>query len=160
MTTQRRILYTVLLTGIIVILALHGMTALQPALPPDMPTSSSFIQSGFNVARSEPLGNWISCREDADRSADSCRVTDNKGIVIFQGEFLSMSRSSSVPNSELKVANRTEARNLWIQGPSFTGPIPVIPLTNGDLLIPAEDSQVLRDRWNHDPDELSRLQRQ
>jgi hypothetical protein len=135
----------------------HGVTALRPARPVDMPSSSYFVQSGYDLARNEPTGEWIACRDDAEEAADFCRVTDARGSVIFQGDFLPMRERGPIPVSQLRIAGETD-RSLWVQGPAENGPVPVIPLANGDVLVPSDDTYALSVRWRQNPDELRRLQ--
>jgi len=123
-----------------------------------MPANAQFLQSGFDVAKNEPEGEWVACRSDAAQNANFCRVTDPHGIVIYQGDFVSVSASQPVPDRDLKVSSREEEKNLWIDGPTEKGPVPVIPLANGQVLTPIADQPALAARWSNDPDELQRLE--
>ena len=157
MTDPSRFALSVLLTGGIAILTLHGVRALGPSVPNNMPSDSHFIQSGYDIRQNEPLGNWISCRVDAAEAADFCRVTDHLGIVIYQGEFTSLSGGRAVPQADL-LFTRADPRGLWTQGPTENAPVPVIPLAGGQILVPAADAHTLANRWAKNPDELARLQ--
>jgi len=135
----------------------QGFRALDPARPPDMPANSYFLQSGYNLQRNEPLGQWIACRPDPGQSADLCRVTDHDGQVIFEGEYLPLHGSEALPEEELRIATRQKLNSLWVRGPAENGPVPVIPLANGKLLVPVADNDALADRWAKNPDELNRI---
>jgi hypothetical protein len=123
-----------------------------------MPSNSVFVQSGYNLDRNEAVGDWIACRAKEDASADTCRVTDAKGDVIYQGDFLPVDGGPIVLDSQIKVAAEGEKRDLWVNGPAEGGPVPVIPLASGQVLVPADDTAALADRWRMNPDELRRVQ--
>jgi hypothetical protein len=157
MTVATKLTISLLTTAAIVLAARHGATALHPSLPKDMPATSQFVQSGFDIASDEPKGDWIACRENDDRSADFCRVTDAHGTVIYQGDFVPVDGTAAVPQDQLQIAAGND-ENLWVDGPSDEGPVPAIPLANGSILVPVADSIALADRWKVDPDELRRVQ--
>lgn len=157
MRISSKILTSIVLAAGIMVLARHGMYALRAEVPKDMPSNSHFIQSGYDLRRNEPQGNWISCRPDFPEEADFCRVTDARGVVIYQGDFLALGGSQAVSQANLRFAT-TDPRNLWVRGPAENGPVPVIHLANGQILVPAGDSDALADRWARDPDELARLE--
>lgn len=139
------------------VLAVHARTALHAAVPKDMPQDSQFLQSNFTVATDEAQGNWIACRLEQAETADWCRVTDQNGMVVFEGEFLPVSSGNPLPTSEIKVTSAARPRNLWIQGPAEGGPVPAIPLVNGDVLVPAADRYPLQQRWAGDPREYNAI---
>lgn len=143
----------------IFLLVHHGVNALHATVPTDMPRDASFAQSGYDIQHNEPRGNWIACRADIRQSTDFCRVTDAHGTVIYQGAFLPVNSSRPVAAAQLKVATVDEKR-LWVRGPAEAAPVPVIPLTNGAILVPAGDAYALADRWNSNPDELRRIEGQ
>ena len=121
-----------------------------------MPIDSQFVVSGYDLQHNEPKGDWIVCRPDLPEGANFCRVTDAHGIVIFQGDFLTVANSQPVPQSRLRIASANLDR-MFIRGPAEGGLVPVIPLAGGELLVPAADSTALADRWARDPDELQRI---
>jgi len=89
MTETTKWLASIAMTAVLVLAVRHGVAALQPDIPQDMPRGTSyFVQSGYNLQRNEPIGQWIACRPDLPQGGDLCRVTDNHGMVIYQGEFL------------------------------------------------------------------------
>lgn len=122
-----------------------------------MPANSYFLQSGYNLQRNEPIGQWIACRPDPGQGADLCRVTDHTGQVIFQGDYLPLHGAEALPAEELQVATGEVLNDLWVRGPAESGPVPVIPLANGKILVPAADADALADRWARNPDELHRI---
>ena len=139
-----------------VMVARHGATALRPELPHDMPGGSYFVQSGYDLDHNEPRGEWIACHDDAADGSDFCRVTDAHGAVIYQGEFLTVEGAARVPASQLQVAGGAQ-RDLWVQGPAEAGPVPVIKLTSGQVLVPRDDTAALAERWQQNPEELRRV---
>ena len=89
--------------------------------------------------------------------SDWCRVTDQKGIVLYQGDFLpTASTTSPVGNDQLKVSSRRIRSKMWVHGPVEGGPVPAIPLTNGTVLVPASDRYALLQRWANDSDGVRR----
>ena len=141
-----------------VLLIRHGDRALHASTPQDMPADSRFFQTSFDVRRNEAKGEWIACRVDAATASDWCRVTDARGIVVFEGDFTPLSRPTPLPNSQLKVAVQPGANRLWVEGPAESAPVPVIPLESGDWLVPSQDRDALLDRWASNPQELRQLQ--
>jgi hypothetical protein len=161
MTDTAKWIASIAFTAVAVLAAIHGMAALQPDIPQDMPRGTSyFVQSGYNLQRNEPVGQWIACRPDLPQGGDLCRVTDSRGTVIYQGEFLPLSGNQPLPADQLRVAEMVAPRNLWVSGPAENGPVPIIPLANGRILVPAADSDALADRWARNPDELNLIQGQ
>ena len=151
-------LFVVAVVATVLILR-HGRTALEAQRPSDMPSDARFLASGYDLQSNEPRGNWIACRIDADEHANWCRVTDAQGAVVFQGRFLPIEGRAPVPASDLQIAPRNPS-HLWVQGPTEAYPVPVIPLINGTLLVPADDQELLTARWSRSPEELNRLRAQ
>jgi len=156
MSAPGRFLLAVVATCGLFLLMRHANQATHASLPSDMPAGSQFVQSGYDVTRNEPTGDWVACRLDEGRDADFCRVTDARGDVVFQGDFLPMRGFEPVSSADLKMG-ALDAQRLWVQGPSEEGPIPVIALANGKVLVPAADNVALADRWDRDPDERQRV---
>jgi hypothetical protein len=142
--------------GTILILR-HANLAIQPALPRDMPRGADFVPVGYDLQHLEPKGVWIACSTDTERNADFCRVTDATGEVVYQGDFMPLGSFTPLPADQLQVA-RINVEHLWIQGPAEAGPVPVIPLRNGAVLVPEADSEALADRWLNNPLELRQIQ--
>ncbi len=159
MTAPTKLAISLLLTAGTVMVVLHGKDAPHPAIPRDMPRNAYFVQSGYDLDRNEATGNWIACSNDTDQNTNLCRVTDAHGTVIYQGDFLPLNGAQPVPDRDLKVAS-TDSDKMWVTGPAEAGPVPVIPLANGQILVPADDSEVLSARWKSDPDDLQRVEGQ
>ena len=142
----------------VVLLVRHGASALTPAVPQGMP-NAVFIPAGYNPADNEMKGEWIACNNHPEEGTVHCRVTDGQGTVIFQGEFLPLDGSPAMPSDQLRIATSGKA-DIWVEGPTEAGPVPVIPLANGELLVPSDDVYALTVRWRDNPDELRRLSSQ
>jgi hypothetical protein len=153
--TSKVILSCLVVLGAVLIIR-HGEEALQPALPKDMPNNAVFVAAGYDIAHNEKQGEWIACSNDPEQGTDRCRVTDPHGTVIYEGEFLPVNGSQPLPADQLKVATSGKA-DIWVQGPAEQGPVPVIPLANGAMLVPSADAYALGARWSKNPDELRRL---
>jgi len=157
MNATSKLALSLLIAAGTVLAVRHGANALHPSVPKDMPGNSQFVRSGYDLQSNEPKGNWVSCTADSPHDTDFCRVTDNHGAVIYQGDFMPVSGRAKVPASQLRLATM-DSNNLWIEGPSQQLPVPAIALANGEMLVPADDSDALADRWAKNPQELARLE--
>jgi hypothetical protein len=77
-------------------------------------------------------------------------------MVIYQGEFVAADTQEPVSRAELRFASQ-DPKHLWVEGPAEAGPVPAIPLADGQLLVPVDDSAALADRWARNPDELTQI---
>ena len=157
MRASNKIAFVLLAVIAAFLLIRHAGMAVQPALPKDMPAGAHFVESGYDLQHNEAKGDWIACSTDSAQNADFCRVTDAQGEVVYQGDFLPFNSEQPIPADQLQVA-RISADHLWIQGPAESGPVPVIRLVNGAVLVPAADSEALADRWNSNPAELRHIE--
>ncbi len=157
MRATSRIFLSLLLTFCLFMLVRHGASALRPVRPSDMPPGATFMQSGYNLQRNEPTGEWVACSLNPQRDADFCRVTDTHGTVIFQGDYLPLRSRTPVANPDLHPSADASVEKLWVRGPAESLLVPVIPLVNGTILVPADDSEALADRWSRNPEELARM---
>jgi hypothetical protein len=146
------LLTTVSIVAVTVLVGYQARIALSAALPSDMPRSARFSQAGYDVATNQPLGQWVACHPSPEQSADWCRVTDQRGSVVFEGLFLPVDSPDPVLSGQLKLASIDEAR-LWTFGPAEQAPVPVIPLEDGQRLVPVADRLALLTRWAGDPNE-------
>ncbi len=153
--TRKLILSALVIVGAVLVVR-HGAAAFNPALPADMPKNAAFVPAGYDLAHNEKQGEWIACSNDTEQGADLCRVTDAHGAVIYQGAFLPLSGAHAMSDDQLEVATSGKA-NIWVDGPFGEGPVPVIPLANGQLLVPSADAYALAERWSKNPEELHRL---
>ncbi len=156
MRASNQVIVFVLAVAGIFLVVRHGDMASHPALPTDMPRGSNFVPSGYDVSRLEAKGQWVACSTDTAQNTDFCRVTDTRGNVVYQGDFLPLRSAEPLPADALKVAS-IKADRMWVEGPAEKGPVPVIPLANGALLVPAADNLALADRWQSNPAELKRI---
>ncbi len=149
-----------LLLGCIVLVSFallrRATQSFDPALPGDMPADARFLATGYDLDRNERQGNWVACHVDPPGSGErSCRVADPHGIVIFDGSFLPVRDGQSAVTSAGQIA--INAKVGWVTGPSEGLPVPVIPLTDGAILVPQGDRDALVDRWARDPQEWRNL---
>lgn len=148
----RTLLAILAIVAVTLLIADQARLALHAALPSNMPGTARFVQTGYDVATNEALGQWIGCRPSPQQSSDWCRVTDQRGSVVFEGQFLPVDSTALVPVEGLQFAPIDKGR-LWTYGPAEQAPVPVIPLANGQLLVPVADRPALLTRWANDPDE-------
>ncbi len=135
-----------------VVLVIRSARREEVAVPRDMPANAKFLQSGFDVATNEPQGDWVACSLHSADGLDWCRVTDQKGTVLYEGDFLPVNSTQPVGDDQLQVAG-ANPRKIWVKGPVEGGPVPAIPLTSGSVLVPASDRYALMQRWASDPTE-------
>jgi hypothetical protein len=157
MRMSNKVAVTLLVVVGTILLLRHANMAVHPSLPTDMPRGADFVPAGYDLQHLEPKGEWIACSTDTKQNADFCRVTDARGEVVYQGDFMPLSGGGPLPADQLRVAS-IHVEHLWVQGPAEGGPVPVIPLMNGDVLVPAADSDALADRWMNNPLELQQIQ--
>jgi hypothetical protein len=139
-----------------IIVLRHADMAMHASVPKDMPQNAQFVQSGFDVSRNEAQGEWIACQTNASEGDNWCRVTDQRGMVVYQGGFLPVGSPVPVPENQLKIAE-TAPDKMWVEGPFEAGPVPVIPLRNGQVLVPETDQAALATRWAKDPGEFQQV---
>ncbi len=156
MTTTSKLVVAVLVACGVVLFVRHARTEGSVAVPRDMPSNAKFLQSGFDVATNEPQGNWVACSLHSADGLDWCRVTDQKGVVVYQGDFLPVSTTAPLPDNQLAVAP-VNPKKIWVHGPVEDGPVPAIPLMNGGVLVPASDRYALLERWKADSYEYDLL---
>ena len=156
MKNPRGILLILVALVAITFLVRHGMMAMRPSRPSDMPADSTFVQSGYDIGRNEFQGNWVACGADREQQTNWCRVTDNRGDVLFQGDFVPLTGGSAVSPQAL-IVGTVQPEKLWVHGPAEDAPVPVIPLAGGTLLVPVADREALSDRWSSHPEEFAGL---
>jgi hypothetical protein len=149
-TTGKLVLGAIVMCAAVLVVR-HSRTE-QLAVPRDMPANAKFLQTGFDVSDGEPLGTWIACSLHQADGLDWCRVTDQKGTVVYQGDFLPVNGTRALGNEELTVAS-INPKKMWVHGPVESGPVPAILLTSGNMLVPAADRDALLQRWARDSGE-------
>jgi hypothetical protein len=149
---MKALLAAVFLIGLAVFIYRQGMFSLKASVPPNMPPDARFVQTGYDLNTNDPLGNWIVCRRNLAESGDWCRVTSQRGDVVFEGQFLPLDSPQPVPAGKLAIGSVNPHR-LWITGPAEQAPVPAIPLADGQLLVPIADRLSLLERWSKNPKE-------
>lgn len=133
----------------------RASSGLEPALPGDMPAGSRFISTGYDLEKNERRGSWVYCSSSAADRDNFCRVTNVSGAVIYQGDFSGVrtERTSKVPGTIVLAKSGLG----WVSGPVEGSPVPVIPLSDGSVLVPRDDRDALLHRWMANPEEWQRL---
>ena len=130
--------------------------ALQPELPGNMPPDSRFIATGYDLEHNEHQGVWIACHPGSSMGDSFCRVTDNRGEVVFQGDYVPVQDARGMRTNTLG-ATPANATLHWVTGPVEGISVPLIPMTDGTLLVPADDRDALLNRWNQHPEQWQAL---
>jgi hypothetical protein len=123
-------------------LGLRWWSSFPPKRPSTVPPEAVFV---FAPPKGEILplpknGDWLNCWLDREQNVNRCRMSDEDGILEYEGVFSPSQGSSVMPNSELKIdVKRTGTRMQWV---IFGDQImPIIHLRGGTILIPAEASE-------------------
>jgi hypothetical protein len=139
-----------------VVIISRANLALDPVLPKNMPADSRFLPTGYDLDHNERQGTWVACQPSEYAGETFCRVTDAHGIVIFQGGFLPVRDSQSAPSAGSST-QPAKSPLRWVNGPFEGVPVPIIPMSDGTLLVPRDDRDALVDRWTQQSDEWQRL---
>ena len=140
------------------VILVHGANmAIEPALPRDMPSDSRFMPTGYDLEHNERKGTWVACHTTGVGD-EQCRVTDARGIVLFQGAFLAVKDARAISSGFSSGISSVGSLN-WVNGPAEDAPVPLIPMSDGSILVPQQDRDALIDRWNQRPEEWAQLQR-
>ena len=153
---SRTLLAAFAIVALSLIVYRQSRVALHAAVPSDMPREARFVQTGYDASSNEPLGQWIACQTSSQQPGDWCRVTDQNGSVVFEGLFLPIDSAAPVPQEHL-VIGRIDRNRLWTSGPAEQSPVPVIPLTDGQTLVPVADRLLLIARWSQASGEPERF---
>jgi len=132
------------LAGIIAVGAfLLWWTARPPARPANMPANGIYIETGivpFKL-RSTP-GTWVGCWYDSTDHSDHCRITDENGKLKYEDIFLPYEGQAPILQSALIFDSRTG--HLWTGSYEKGIRVPVIYLTDGQILLPKTDFEEIK----------------
>jgi hypothetical protein len=146
-----------MIAAVAAVLIVHQVRpAMTAVLPKDMPSDAKFTLTGYNPDNLEPRGQWVACGMDNDHATNWCRVTNQVGTVIYEGDFLPLGSTRALPAEQLEVGQYSPTID-WVRGPAEQIQVPIIPLKNGVMLVPAADALILPARWAKDPHELQVL---
>jgi hypothetical protein len=107
-----------------------------PARPANVPTNAIYIETGvvpFKV-RSTP-GTWVGCWYDSTDQADHCRLTDENGKLKYEDIFLPYEGQAPIQQTAL-IFDSQRTGHLWTGSYEKAVRVPVIYLTNGQILLP------------------------
>jgi hypothetical protein len=90
-------------------------------------------------------GYWLDCWLDEHANSDRCRLTDVKGSALFEDVFLPCDGQSPVPQSDL-VFDARRTGYTWTGSYEKGVSVPVIFLTNGQILLPRSAYEESRKR--------------
>jgi hypothetical protein len=107
-----------------------------PARPANMPPNAIYIETGITPFKiGTTPGTWLGCWHDPNDRADHCRLTDEKGNLKYEDTFLPYSGRGSFQQSALTFDARRTG-HLWTGSHEKGIRVPVIYLTNGQILLP------------------------
>lgn len=120
-----------------------------PKRPADISASGIFIERGSVPFKLSTHGDWLDCWQDVHSNTDQCRLTDEKGVLKFEGKFLSYENRTVIPGQELKI-DATKTGHLWMGVTEENISFPVVFLQNGTILLPQGDYEKAKkivDHW-------------
>jgi hypothetical protein len=109
-----------------------------PKRPANISDSGIFIERGSVPFKLSTHGDWLDCWQDVRTNTAQCRLTNEKGILKFEGTFLSYETRAAIPAAELKI-DSTRTGHLWLGVTTGNIPFPIIFLQNGTILLPESD---------------------
>ncbi|SFS20672.1 hypothetical protein SAMN05421771_3757 [Granulicella pectinivorans] len=134
----------------------HYLAVDHTGVPVNMPSDSTFIPGKFDYLKLHTRGEWVSCHSDVKSPTDWCRIANQSGDVIFEGKFLPVGMDKPLVDSQIHITSYNIDHHM-VTGPTESFEVPVIPLEDGELLVPATDARPLALRWKQHPNELVSL---
>jgi hypothetical protein len=146
-TALSRVLRNILLAGLVVLgtlffvlLALAWWGSRIPKRPSDISASGIFIERGSVPFKLSTHGDWLDCWRDSLTSTNRCRLTDERGAVMFEDTFLPYAAQAPLTNTDLRIdAKKTGHLSMGVTGYDIS--LPIIFLQNGTILLPQTDFQ-------------------
>jgi hypothetical protein len=106
-----------------------------PDLPNGMPKNSVWIEPPPAPFETSKRGYWLGCWQDKTTSSPKCRLTDTKGQLLFEDNFVPYGDSERVFGlNDLKL-QKVLTTEMWVF--LEDGGVPIVHLKNGTMLIPA-----------------------
>jgi hypothetical protein len=116
----------------------------RPKRPPTLPANAIYIETGvvpFKL-RSTP-GKWLGCWYDPTDQADHCKITDENGKLEYEDIFLPYKGQAPIPQNAL-IFDSQRTGNLWTGSYEKGIRVPVIYLTDGQILLPKTDFEEIK----------------
>jgi hypothetical protein len=104
-----------------------------PHRPKQVASNAVFLWAPYVGFPAPRRGWWLSCSNEAGH--DLCRLSDIDGNTEYHGEFVTYGTMTAIPESQLRIdPKRSTDHKIWV-GDTL---VPLVYLTNGDILIPRE----------------------
>jgi hypothetical protein len=130
-----------LIAGAVVVLVAVGGTFLwwagrPPERPRSVPANAIYIETAITPFKiSTTPGTWVGCWYDSNNQTDHCRLTDENGKLKFEDTFLPYSGQTLISQTTLTLDSQRTG-HLWTGSYEKGVHVPVIYLTNGQILLP------------------------
>ena len=110
-----------------------------------MPQNSIWVPGPAAPLDLSPRGVWLGCWLGQADNVDHCKVTDYQGNVQFDEQFLPANGAAPVALERLHL-KQIGTVELWTWVEEDKRNVPIVPLGDGTILVPARDVGVLRGR--------------
>jgi hypothetical protein len=118
-----------------------------PARPRNLSPHSVFYATGYNLSNNEDRGFWLDCSSTELTEVHRCSVARETGQVIMVSNF-DVVTDRRYYASLLKSGLMKSDELYWVISPTTSAPVPIIPLADGNLLVPSNDRDELVSGWN------------
>jgi hypothetical protein len=125
---------------------LSWLAARVPARPKNLPPGALFIPSAPEPFEFSPHGLWVGCWQTG--FTNRCIVTSAGGEPEYDGEFLPLQGVGPIPENQLHPVFREDAGHLWTWSERLRKSVPIVCLANGVILLPSEDFDELKSRFD------------
>ncbi len=107
-----------------------------PSRPGNVPANAIYIETAITPFKlGTTPGTWVGCWYDSNDQADHCRLTDENGKLKFEDAFLPYSGQTPISQTTLTLDSQRTG-DLWTGSYDKGIHVPVIYLTNGQILLP------------------------
>jgi hypothetical protein len=133
----------VVLSAVTLVVTLAALLIWWTNRPPRRPIGVSpnalYIERGVVPFKlSATPGDWLDCWFDEHEHLDRCKMTDETGKLEFEDVFLPYEGQSAVLQDKL-VFDTHRTGNLWTGSYEKGTRIPVVYLTDGEILLPRSE---------------------
>jgi len=148
-------LLIVVVTGLTcLVLRLYWASSI-PARPRTLPANAIWVPAPPVPFDLERRGDWLSCWVDRQQKVNRCRVSDCGGATKYEGDLLPLSGAGPIPEQRLRLKPVTTTMELWMWSDSAKRDVPIVRLTDGTVLLPANGYEELKRRLERDQNDTA-----
>ena len=116
-----------------------------PSRPKELPATAIWVPAPPAPLDFSPRGYWLACWLNATHNVNRCKLTDYKGNPTFETDYLPTAGPNPVQEARLHLKPLSSTTELWV--PVGQKMVPVAPLEDRTVLVPAQDLPQLRERY-------------